>query len=127
MNISKKSMANQMEFLKPVTAARMNSRATKEKNILNSTPKNLYRFAFSGKFIFLSQAKLPLFTCKLKLLYKLSSKNQAFNAPLVLLAPSECSSPADHFPLVKTPTGNIDQSYDRGKRFKKIDKHVNFA
>ena len=58
MNISKKSMANQMEFLKPVTAARMNSRATKEKNILSSIPKNLYRFAFSGKFTFLSQAEI---------------------------------------------------------------------
>ena len=58
MKISKKSMESQMEFLKPVTAARMNSRATSEKNILNSTPKNLYRFAFSGKFTFLSQAQI---------------------------------------------------------------------
>jgi len=58
MKIRKNSMDHQMEFLKPATAARMNSRATSEKNILNSIPKNLYRFAFSGKFTFLSQAQI---------------------------------------------------------------------
>jgi len=51
-------MDNQMEFLKPATAARINSKATKEKNILSSIPKNLYRFVFSGEFTFLFQAQI---------------------------------------------------------------------
>lgn len=61
IKISRKSMDNQMEFLKPATAAKMKSRATKEKNILSSIPKNLYRFVLSGKFTFFLKQKLPLF------------------------------------------------------------------
>jgi len=58
MKNRKKSMDNQMEFLKPANATRMNNRATKEKNILSSIPKNLYRFAFSDKFAFLFRAQI---------------------------------------------------------------------
>jgi len=48
-------MDSQMEFLKPATAARMNIRATNERKIRNSIPKNLYRFTFSCKLIFRPQ------------------------------------------------------------------------
>jgi hypothetical protein len=41
-----------MESLKPASAARMNRRAVRKKNILNSMPKNLYRVVLSGNAIF---------------------------------------------------------------------------
>lgn len=52
MEIKKKTIDSQMESLKPASAARMNRRAIKKRNILNSMPKNLYRVVLSGSAIF---------------------------------------------------------------------------
>jgi len=69
MNISNKSMESQIEILKPETPARAKSKATSQKNILSSIPKNLYFFVFSSKFIFVFDAKVTsIFTCEFKAL-----------------------------------------------------------
>jgi len=54
MKISKESMESQTELLKPETPARAKSKATSQKNILSSIPKNLYRFVFPAVSTFVS-------------------------------------------------------------------------